>query len=1010
MSDLFDDDPRVEGGRARSSRRSRILLIVVAVLLLGFIGLSGFSALWTDRLWFKYAGYGGVFNKLILTRIGLFAAFAVLMAVIVGVNMVLAYRFRPLMRPSGPSQISLERYREAVEPVRWWLLAGVTVLLGIFAGISGAGQWRNFLMWRNGTPFGTQDDYFERDLGFYIFSLPWWHYVVDFAMIAVIVALLMAALVHYIYGGIRLQVRGDRLSTAAQVQLSVLLGVLVLVKAVDYWLDRFDLVTDSGGLLTGMTYTADHAVLPAKNILAGIALICAVLFFLNIWRKTWLLPSVGVVLLALSGILLGLIWPAIVQNFQVRANQADKEEPYIANNIAATREAYGLTDVNETAYGEPTDSSKTPDKELRADAQRTGVRLVDPSVVSQTFEQEQQRAGYYSVPEVLDVDRYPGENGSQRDLVLSVRELNQDGLPDSSKNWANLHTVYTHGYGMIAAYGNQRDSEGKPTSELAWAERDLPPQGMLTDLAGDDGYRGQIYYGEQSPEYSIVGKKSEDDRDIEVDLPKTGSEDDSGRTNTYSGDGGVPIGGFFNKLLYAIKFSEPNIILSDRVHENSKILYDRNPADMVRKVAPWLQVDGDAYPAMVDGKVVWILDGYTTSDRYPSSDRESFETMVSDALEQNPSLQALPTDEINYMRNAVKATVDAYDGTVTLYQWDEDDPILNTWMKVFPDTVKQKADIPEDLLDHLRYPEDMFKVQRYQLARYHVTNADDFYKDTDRWQVPADPNEGSQLQPPYRLSVLTPDGGNDPNFSLTSVYTPYRKENLASFVSVNSDPTSDDYGQFEVLAIRGSEQIDGPGQIRSRFATDEKIRERLRAFTQNQDSRIIYGNLLTLPVGKGLFYVQPIYGTREGGTGIPELEQIAVSFGDRIGSGNTLDEAINDALGLEGDTGQPTGGGDGDQGDGQGDQSGDGTTSESELADLIQEASDHYDKAQEAAANGDWTTFGEEMEAMQEALDQAGLAIEDLDTGSGSKGSGKGSGSGSGDAKSDDGGGGGSGE
>lgn len=969
MSDLFDDDPRVSGGRSRStSRRSRILLITLGILVLGFIGLSGFSALWTDRLWFKHVGYSGVFTTLIWTRIGLFFFFGVLMAVIVGVNIFLAYRFRPLLRPSSPEQAGLDRYRDAILPIRWWLLAGVSVLLGAFAGVSGAGQWRNFLLWRNGTSFGVDDAYFGRDAGFYIFTLPWLHYIVDFLMIALVVATLAAALVHYLFGGIRLQMKTDKLSPGAQIQLSVLLGVFVLVKGVDYWLDRYDLVTNGGGLLTGMTYTADKAILPAKEILTGIAFICAILFLLNIWRRTWLLPSVGVALLVLSGILLGLVWPAIVQNFQVKANQADLEEPYIANNIKATRDAYGITDVEETAYGRDAGEEAPSGEDLRAEAEQTGVRIADPSIIPENYEQEQQIRGYYSFPDVFDVDRYPVD-GVDRDLVLAVRELNQDGLSESAKNWNNLHTVYTHGYGMVAAFGNQREADGTfpPANEKGpvGAEENLPPQGVLTDLAGEDGYRGQIYYGEQSPEYSIVGKRDEGANDIEVDIPTGGDEGE--RNSTYAGEGGVPVGGFFNKLLYAVKFSEPNIILSDRVHENSKILYNRDPSEMVKKVAPWLQVDGDVYPAMVDGRIQWIVDGYTTTDRYPSSDRQSLTTMLDDSLGETSQLQTLPTDEINYIRNSVKATVDAYDGTVTLYEWGEEgevDPLLETWRKVFPGVVKDRSEIPDELLEHLRYPEDLFKVQRYQLASYHVTEASDFYQGNDRWEVPEDPNQTNKLQPPYRLSVLTPGGGDAPNFSLTSIYTPYNKPNLAAFVSVNADAASADYGEFEVLTARGSAQVDGPGQIAGKFANDPGVKGALRDVTLAGNT-ITYGNLLTLPVGEGLLYVQPIYVTRDtAGTGsgaVPELQQVAVAFDDRIGSGPTLDAAINDALSLDPDTDEP------DEPDGDGNGDGDGGSQTTQ--DYIEDASAAYAAAQEALKDGDWAEYGRQMDLLQEALD-----------------------------------------
>ena len=426
---------------------------------------------------------------------------------------------------------------------------------------------------------------------------------------------------------------------------------------------------------------------------------------------------------------------------------------------------------------------------------------------------------------------------------------------------------------MIAAFGNQRDVDNKTqtsSDDPVWAETDIPPRGELTDLT-PDGYRGQIYFGEKSPEYSVVGKAKPSDPDVELDLPN-GEENAAGSTtNTYDGAAGVEIGGLFHKMLYAWKFGEPNLVLSGRVNENSKILYDRNPRQMVEKVAPWLTVDQDPFPAVVDGKIVWMLDGYTTTDQYPLAQRASFEEMTSDALDSGNEFRTLPTDEINYMRNAVKATVDAYDGTVTLYAWDESDPLLKAWRDAFPGTVKDKDEIPPDLLEHMRYPEDLFKVQRYQLARYHVTDASDFYENNDRWEVAKDPEATGKLQPPYRLSVRTPSGSAEPVFSLTSVYTPYRRDNLASFVAVDADASNEDYGTLRVLTLPGNTQIPGPGQIANQFGSNTTIQNELAKLTRNANVRVLNGNLLTLPVGVtddnsdgGLLYVQPLYAVRSG--------------------------------------------------------------------------------------------------------------------------------------------------
>ena len=973
MSDLFGDQPRrpIPPPRPQAaSGRSRALVVTAAVMAGLFVLLTALSSIWTERLWFDAVGYLGVFSTTLWTRVGLFVVFGALMALVVGVNMAVAFRTRPLFRPPSPEQGNLDRYRESVMPVRRWLIVGVSLVMGFFAGTSATGQWRSYLMWRNGGEFDTTDPYFERDAGFYVFDLPWWHFLVDFAMSAAVIGALAAALVHYLFGGIRLQGR-DRLTGAAQVQLSVLVGVFVLAKAADYWLDRFDLLSDGGGLITGITYTDDNAVLPAKNILAGIAVICAVLFFLNAWRRTWLLPSMGLAMLALSAILLGVIWPGAVQQFRVDPTEADKEEPYIQRNIDATREAYGLTDVEKVPYSSQGDEvAADEDEEVAQEAINTpGVRLVDPTIIPAAFEQSQQIRGYYAVADVLDVDQYTVQ-GVPRDLVLGVRELNQAGIAENNQNWANLHTVYTHGDGMIAAYGNQRPADNSPqrasgNEEPQWAN---DPRGDMSDFVGE--YESRIYYGENSPTYSVVGKRSADAPDLELDLPLTagGREtDESEATSTYDGEVGVEIGSLFHKLLYAVKFGEPNLVLSDRVHENSRILYDRDPALIVEKVAPWLTVDADPYPAVVDGKVLWILDGYTLTDQYPLSERESFDEMTDDALDDGTAFQTLPTDEINYIRNSVKATVDAYNGTVELYAWDEEDPMLQTWRRVFPGTVQPKEEIPESVLEHMRYPEDLFKVQRYQLARYHVTDAADFYQGNERWEVPADPNQSTTLQPPYRLSVER-EGASQ--FSLTSTFVPVNRQNLAAYLTVNAEADSEEYGAIQVLdlTLGSGRQVSGPGQVASRINADENLQNALLSFTSGSEARVRYGNLLTLPVGDRLLYVQPIYTIRQAGDGsFPVLQFTAVSFGEDVGFGQTFAAAVGDLLGVEiedgqargssgGDTGGDTGGDAGTPGGGAGEEPAE-TDPAGRIRQLLTQAETFHGQAQAALRGGDLAEY-----------------------------------------------------
>lgn len=961
MSGTFDQSEQSEQQEPpQRSGRSRALIITAGVLVAVFIALTGFSSFWTDRLWFGSVGYSSVFTTLLWTRVGLFLVFGGLMAAVVALNISLAYRFRPFFL-NAASDLNLERYRDAITPIMGWLLAGISLLMGAFAGASAMGQWRSYSLWRHAQSFGTTDPYFGRDAGFYVFSLPWWHYVTDFAMALAIIGLMAAAITHYLYGGIRLSASSERVSGAAQVHLSVLLGVFVLAKAADYWLDRYDLVTGSGSLFTGMGYTDDNAVLPAKEILTGIALICAVLFFLNIWRRTWMLPSLGIALFALSAILLGLIVPGVVQQFQVQPNVPDKEGTYIAANIEATRQAYDLDDIDVQSYAsEP----NTTNGDLTAlDAATSSVPLVDPKVVSQTFEQQQQVRAYYSVPDVLDVDRYEIE-GKDRAVVLGVRELDQAGIADGDKTWSNLHTVYTHGNGVIAAFGNQRPADDqRQSTSVQWAEGQESDESSLTELY-PDGYESRVYYGEKSPTYSIVGKPSSG-TDLELDLPK-GERGDENQTTTYDGEGGVPIGNLFDKVLYAVKFGEPNLVLSDRVHGNSKILYDRHPRTMVEKVAPWLTVDSDPYPVVVDGRIKWVLDGYTVTDKYPLSQRESLETMTDDSLAQDLGFQTLPTDEINYMRNSVKATVDAYDGTVTLYEW-EPDPISEAWGEVFPGILKPRDEIPDELLEHLRYPDDLFKVQRYQFAKYHETDAKLWLDASTRWEVPRDPEAETRLQPPFRLFV-------DDTWALTSVYVPRGRANLVSFVSVNSDATDEaDYGKISVLELP-NERTDGPGQIANELSSDEAVREELLSFTQGGVTPVP-GNLLTLPVGDGLMYVQPLYAKRSGTeSSFPILRFVTVSYGDEIGIGTTLREAIADVLGVAPEnpsTPPPTTEPPGGQGGGNPEQPGTSGSVNDQIRALLAEAEAKFAAADKAQSNGNTVGWARLMDQGRELINEA---------------------------------------
>jgi uncharacterized membrane protein (UPF0182 family) len=791
------------------------------------------------------------------------------------------------------------------------------------------------------------DPQFGLDISFFAFKLPMYQALISWGISLVLISVVAAVAIHYLYGGFRPQAQTERTTTAARVQVSVLLGFFVLLKAVAYWYDRYALALKENRLITGMTYTDVNALLPAKAILAAIALVCALLFFANIVRRSWLLPTAGTALLVISSVLIAGIYPAAIQQFTVKPSESSKEAPFIQRNIDSTRAAYGIDGVVMQDY----DATLTTNAGQLADDAATiaNIRLMDPNVLSATFRQLQQIKPYYTFPESLDVDRYT-VNGVSRDTIVAVRELNIEGNP--SRNWINDHLVYTHGFGFVAAFGNSRDVDGKPT----FAVGDLPSTKGLGE------FEPRIYFGENVPDYSIIGGVKTDSP-VEFDYPDDASA--NGQKNvTYSGKGGVPVGSTLNKLLFAIKYQEQRILLSSLINKDSKILFERNPRDRVAKVAPWLTLDGDPYPAIVDGKIQWIIDGYTTSASYPYSQTTTLSTATTDALTANSAaVTAQSNRNVNYIRNSVKATVDAYDGTVTLYQWDEKDPVLKTWMKAFPGTVTAKNKISADLLNHIRYPEDLFRVQRDVLSSYHVKTADAFYGGQDFWRVPRDPSTfgaNASAQPPYYLTLQMP-GSKTPAFSLTTPFVPRGgRENLSAFAVANST-AGPDYGKITVLQLPRSTNVAGPSQVASNFEAKPEVANSLSLLRQG-GSDVVLGNLLTLPVGNGLLYVQPVYvRATSNAAAYPLLQKVLVSFGDQIGFDDTLKGALDQVFG--GNSGTQAGGGNVDSGG-----------SSSDASSAIASAIAAYKDGLAALAKGDFAAYDRAQKRLKSALDAAANA------------------------------------
>ncbi|MFC5185305.1 UPF0182 family membrane protein [Actinomadura harenae] len=733
---------RTPGIRRRlGGGRSRLLLptlVTLAVLVIAFMVVT---SVWTDLLWYRSVGLSRVYTTQLWARTSLFFGGGLLMALLVAVNMAVAHRLRPAYRPLSVEQQGLERYRAIIDPRRRAVTSMALLLLGVLTGASVAGQWPVWLAFLNRTSFGVRDPQFHKDISFYVFTYPFLRLVLGVVFATVILSMLAAVMVHYLYGGLRMQGPGDKVSPAARAHLSVLIGLFVLLKAFAYWFDRYGLVHSERGVRTGASYTDVNALLPAKTILAVIAIVCALLFFSNLLRRGMALPGVGLVLLVLSALLIGGLYPLLIQRFQVKPDEQNKERRFIQRNIDATRAAYGVDGITLEPYG---GRPETDQGRLAAAARDlSGVRLLDPVVVSPTYQQLQQIREFYRFPDTLDVDRYQ-VNGRPEDSVVAVRELS--GPPKGQNSWVKDRLIYTHGYGFVRAPGERLTADGTPDFQ----QKDIPQK----DVTGPPVGTPQIYFGERTTDYSVVGGQGQK----EFDHPDP--SDSSQQVNTtYQGRGGVPVDSALNRTLFAAEFQDWNLLLSGAIKKDARILYHRTPREIVHRAAPWLTLDGNPYPVAVGGRIQWVLDGYTTSNGYPYAQTLGLQDATRDTITDTRSAVAKQADhQVNYLRNSVKATVDAYDGTVHLYLWDAQDPIARTWTKVFPGTVEPKSKIPPELLDHLRYPEDLFKVQRRILAQYHVTQADAFYGGQGFWDVPEDPSPANKgkTQPPYYLSLRMP--------------------------------------------------------------------------------------------------------------------------------------------------------------------------------------------------------------------------------------------------------------
>lgn len=975
------------------------VVAIIAVLL--FIGpmLVGF---YTDWKWFGAIEYRGVFTKTLVTRIVLFILFGLVAAAVTYVAGLIVWRGRGDSMDMADFNSPVYQYRKSIESTMSVFLKVIPVLVGVVSGLLGQANWRTVMLFLNSHDFGVADPQFNHDLGFYAFRLPVWSMLVSAASMLVAVCFLIALVGHYILGGIRLGnraagVRGS-LSKAARTQLAVTGGIWMLLQVAGYWLGRYELLYNQHSLFTGGSYTDINAYLPAKIILMIIGVFVAVAIFSAVVIKDLRIPGLAVVLMVLSSLVIGQGWPLIMERFSVNPNRQAKEAESISRNIESTRFAYGLTD-DKVTYEENWGAEDVADDKVASDDSTiSNLRLLDPDILAPTFTQMQQLKNFYGFPETLAMDRYEID-GELRDFVVAARELDPNELQENQQNWINRHTVYTHGNGFIAAQANTVDEVardagsargGFPIFTVAdlqtQAGKDAEGEGETQNAEESLGIKvdqPRTYFGpviasaQDGMDYAIVGKTG--DESVEYDTDTS--------TYTYDGKGGVDIGNIVDRTAFALKYQELNFLLSDRVGPESKLLYDRDPRERVEKVAPWLTTDSSTYPAVIDGRIKWIVDGYTTLDSLPYSQRTSLTETTQDAQNPTGTTQRLVNDQVGYIRNSVKATVDAYDGTVDLYEFDTEDPVLKAWEGVFPGVVKPESEISDELRQHMRYPEDMFKVQRNLLAKYHVDDPGVFFNNDAFWSVPEDPTAGESQglnQPPYYVLASDPEA-NKPSFQLITSYRGLNRQFLSAHMAVSSDPET--YGDITVRVLPTNTQTQGPKQAQDAMMSSDQVARDRTLWQGSNDLK--NGNLLALPVGGGeILYLEPIYSQRKGQeSAFPKLLRVLVSYKGRVGYAPTIGEALEqvgidpkaaqDITEIEGDSGKQTEKDDeeanaADKKDEEKDSESSAPASapkasdEGEAIDAINKALDGVDKAK----NGSFEEYGK-------ALDELDKAVED---------------------------------
>lgn len=897
--------------RARTG--SVIALIVMFAVFIGYPFLRWLAGVWVDYAWFKDMGQQAVFITRIVARLQIFAVFGIAAFAIVYSNLRMARRMAPKVTTVEYPEDLPFQLQELLERLKAWrgpildraILWG-SIAIAFFNGVGISAEWQKFKLASAGVPFGYQDPQFHKDVGFFVFKLPAYSMVVEWLLGILVLTTLLSIAVHVLDGAIRPWERLRGFAPHVKAHISVLAALIVLTWGFRYWVSIYQLDFSTTGQIIGAGYTDIHAQIPAYWTLIVISIFTAVGLLANIRFQGWRLPAISLGVWIVASVLLGTVWPALVQQFRVAPNEAAAEAPYIARNIAMTRLAFDLERVRGKSFPAAEDLTAA---DILSDKQTlTNVRLWDPKIVAQSYSQLQTIRTYYEFPDV-DVDRYVVD-GKKQQVLVSAREMNSGQLPSTSQTWVNRHLVYTHGFGLVMSPVNTADTRGMPQFIIG----DIPPR-TTTDLVTNEP---RIYFGEATDDYVVV-----DTGIKEFDYPLG----DRNAEYEYQGTGGVKIGGLITRLAWAMDLSSSQVLFSEYVNPESRVLLRRNIMTRVKALAPWLSYESDPYPVLVNGKIIWVIDAYTLSSNFPYS-------------------EGLPNSSVNYLRNSVKITIDAFDGTTHFYAFDPTDPVLKAWSSIFPTLIESGDKIPTDIREHLRYPQGLFEAQAEVYRTYHMTDVRVFYNKEDQWELPGE-RKGTTMEPFFVLMQLP--GESQEHFYIMQPYVPRNRDNMIGWVAANSDP--DTYGQRTVYQFPKERVVLGPEQVSAQINQDALISPQLTLWNQ-RGSKAIFGNMLVIPIKDSIVYVQPLYLQAES-TAIPELTRVLVVYADKVEMEKTLQAALLKIFGQNAPSAPTT-----------------GTPSPGGSAADAAAARQLFNDAVAAQRAGDWATYGAKLQELGKLLDR----------------------------------------